>query len=361
MTVRDDFLARFDGSAGPHPLYVPDLTLWYQWHHSRGTLPAEWQNYTLVQIARALGVPAWVVVRPWRMETAGVSITTEEADGARTLTYQTASGVLTARWTLGPDGDWWQTEYPVKSGADLAAARELIDARAYTLDAAELVAAHAAVGEDGVVAIELPMRPYSEVLHALIGWSEGLMLLMGEEGPAILELATLLEARLQELVAEIAALPGVLVLAPDNLDGQFISPGVFREHLAASYEQTAATLHAHGKRLIVHVGGPVSRLLPLLAAAGVDGVEGVSGPPQGDATLAAARALAGPQITLWGGIPQDFLLAARSQAEFEEACASALAQAANDPRAIVGIADRVPVGADRARLQYLAEVTRRRP
>jgi len=361
MNLRDDFLARFDGSAGPHPLYVPDLTLWYQWHHSRGTLPAEWQNYTLVQIARALGVPAWVVVRPWRMETAGVSITTEEADGARTLTYQTASGVLTARWTLGPDGDWWQTEYPVKSGADLAAARELIAARAYTLDAAELVAAHAAVGEDGVVAIELPMRPYSEVLHALIGWSEGLMLLMGEEGPAILELATLLEARLQELVAEIAALPGVLVLAPDNLDGQFISPGVFREHLAASYEQTAATLHAHGKRLIVHVGGPVSRLLPLLAAAGVDGVEGISGPPQSDATLAAARALAGPQITLWGGIPQDFLLAARSQAEFEEACASALAQAANDPRAIVGIADRVPVGADRARLQYLAEVMRRRP
>ena len=61
MTLRDDFLARFDGSAGPHPLYVPDLTLWYQWHHSRGTLPVEWQNYTLVQIARALGVPQVIV------------------------------------------------------------------------------------------------------------------------------------------------------------------------------------------------------------------------------------------------------------------------------------------------------------
>lgn len=359
MTLRDDFLSRFDGSAGPHPLYVPDLTLWYQWHHSRGTLPTEWQNYTLVQIAHAMGVPAWVVVRPWRMETPGVSTTTEEADGARTITYQTSSGTLTARWALGPDGDWWQIEYPVKSGADLAAARELIVARVYTLDAAELVATHAAVGEDGVIAIELPMRPYSEILHALIGWSDGLMLLLGEEGPAILEWVALLETKLQELLAKIVELPGVLALAPDNLDGQFISPGVFREHLAASYEQTATALHAHGKRLIVHVGGPVSRLLPLLTAAGVDGVEGVSGPPQGDATLATARGLAGPQITLWGGIPQDFLLAARSQPEFEAACTNALTQADGDPRAILGVADRVPVGADRARLQYLAEITRR--
>lgn len=360
MTQRDDFLSRFDGNVGPYPFYVPDLTLWYRWHHNRGTLPAEWQNHTLVQIARAMGVPAWVVVRPWRAETPGVSIATAETAGTRTITYQTTSGILTARWTLGPDGDWWQTEYPVKSGTDLAAARELIAARVYTLDAAELIAAHADVGEDGVVAIELPMRPYSEILHALIGWSDGLLLLLGEEGPEILEWAALLEVKLQELLAEIVRLPGTLVLAPDNLDGQFISPGVLREHLAASYEQTAATLHAHGKRLIVHVGGPVSRLLPLLAAAGVDGVEGISGPPQGDATLAAARALAGPQITLWGGIPQDFLLAARSQAEFEEACASALAQATGDPRAILGVADRVPVDADRARLRYLAEIARRK-
>ena len=42
--------------------------------------------------------------------------------------------------------------------------------------------------------------------------------------------------------------------------------------------------------------------LPLLAEAGVDGVEGIAGPPQSDITLAEARQLAGPGITLWGGI-----------------------------------------------------------
>ena len=64
-------------------------------------------------------------------------------------------------------------------------------------------------------------------------------------------------------------------------------------------------------------GGYIRRLLAPLAGAGVDAVQGISGPPQSDATLAEARAIAGPDLWLWGGIPQDALLADFPESDFE--------------------------------------------
>ena len=62
------------------------------------------------------------------------------------------------------------------------------------------------------------------------------------------------------------------------------------------------------RRLVVHCGSGVRRLAPLLVGRRRGALEGVSGPPQGDTTLAEARALTGDSVVLWGGIPQDLLL-----------------------------------------------------
>jgi hypothetical protein len=359
MTAQDSLLNCFDRTAPSRIPYLPDLTLWHRWHQSHGTLPEAWRGRSLAQVAEALGVSAWLVEQPWRVEHTGISVITEKEQEQRIIRYDTPAGMLTARWSLGPDGDWWQTEYPVKSESDLPAARAVVAARQYILDSErspvagqpDILHAHAAV-----IALELPMRPYSDLLHTLLGWGEGLMLLMGEGRPILLEMLAALEEKLEALAVQIASLPGDVLLAPDNLDGQYISPRVFREQMAESYRRSSAAAHAQGKQLVVHAGGPVRRLLPLLAQAGVDAVEGVAPPPQSDATLAEARSAAGPDLILWGGIPQDLLLPEHDQAEFEAAVRDAAAQAAADGRMIVGIADRVPVGADIARLQTLARL-----
>jgi hypothetical protein len=332
------------------------LTLWHKWHSERGTLPADWRDATLPQAARALNAPIWAVTRPWRVLTPGVTTKAEESAAERLIRHATPFGVLTTRFTLGPDGDWWLTEYPVKSATDLDAARSLIEARRYQVDDSELAALRQAVGDDGVVALELPMRPYSELLHAFLGWSEGLMLFAGDGRPVLLELLAILEERNQALAEEMAALPGDPLLAPDNLDGQYISPRVFRDHFAGSYRRTSEAAQRHGKPLVVHVGGPIRRIVPLLAEAGVDGVEGIAGPPQSDATLAEARQLAGPGLTLWGGVPQDLLQDIHLPEEFEAGVAEALRQAAGDPRMILGVADRVPVDVEFSRLQALPDL-----
>jgi hypothetical protein len=351
MTLQNDILSRFSGRARGEPLYLPDLTLWYGWHRERGTLPAPWADYTLPQVARAMGVPAWLVARPWRVEAPGVPVESTEREGERITRWETAAGTLSARWTIGPDGDWWQAEHLVKGTADLAAAVELARARRYVLDAAPLAALRDAVGDDGIVALEIPRRPYSDLLHDFLGWGEGLFLL-GE--PAVAEILEALEGALHPFVEQVVQLPGEIAFSMDNLDGQYISPRAFQQHLAASYRQTAEVAHRQGKVLLVHAGGPTRHLLAPLAAAGVDGVEGIAGPPQGDASLAAARALAGPAFTLWGGIPQDAVLPTVDRSAFEAAVGAAVREAAGDARAILGVADRVPVDANMERVQAVA-------
>ena len=338
------------------PRFLPDLTSWHAWHSSHDTLPGRWKNHALWAICNELGVTEWRTVRRWRIELPGIVVDRRRGDSERVVTWDTDAGLLRARWVLGPDGDWWQSEYPVKSRADFGAARMIVSARTYVVEPP---------GDDSaggtpasiLAAIELPRSPLPELFHSFLGWSEGLMLFL-EEPDTVRELAEILSGKEEGLLREIGAMPGSLVLAPDNLDARFITPDMFAESVAPLYARAAQALRAAGKALAVHLGGPAASLLPALAGCGVDCAQGVCGAPQGDSTLTEARAACGPGMTLWGGIPQDVLLESSTREEFEKAARAAFADAETDPRTVVGVADRVPVEALPARLEYLARLAR---
>jgi len=348
MPSKADVLARFTGNGGDGLLFLPDLGLWYNTHSKLGTLPERWRDASSTRVAADLGAAGWQTARPWRAETPGIEVETTEDDGSRVKQWRTPSGELTARWMLGPDGTWWQTEYPVKGTDDFGAALELARARAYVIDA------EAATGddpaEDCITALEIPTRPYADLLYDLVGMSEGpILLAMGY--PEVSDLLAILEEKLQAFVPQLAGIPADVIYSPDNLDRQFISPAVFDEHLTESYSHT---VNALGNRpLVVHAGGPVRDLLGALAAAGVSVVEGVCGPPQSDASLGEAREAAGADLVLWGGIPQDALLATHDRDAFEAAVAAAAGEARGDGRMVLGVADRVPVDAEVVRLEAI--------
>lgn len=339
------------------PLLLLDLTLWHRWHAGRGTLPPNFGS-SLQDAHRALGTAIWAPFRPWRIEYEGIEVVTEETPDAHDICYRVGGRTLLARWTRGPDDDWWQVEYPVRTLDDLRLAVEIAAARRYVIDTTGLDAWRASVGEDGVTPLELPMQPYSDLLHTLVGWGEGLLLMRGTGKDLVNRIIADLETKLRALVPQVAGLPGDLLLAADNLDGQYISPRVFDEHLGPSYAATASAAHEAGKHLVVHIGGPGRRLAPLLAGTGVDAIEGVSGPPQGDATLAETRESCGPQIVLWGGLPQDLLPRALEREAFERSVREAVEVAASDTRVIIGVADRVPPQAELERIRTLVEATR---
>ena len=344
-------LQHFTGHPASSPFFLPDLTLWYGWHHKLGTLPERWRGYSLPDIARSLDVPVWMTVRPYHLDWGPTKIKVHRQGGERTVLYESAAGTLAERWEKGPDGDWWQIDYPVKTSNDFEIALGMVNARRYVLETGQLLERQSEVSGDGIVAIELPRRPFSQVFLEWLGWSDGLMLFF-EAQDQVDEMIAALEVQVQALIREAATLPGLIFVSPDNLDAQFISPAYFDQYLAGSYARTADVMHAQGKQLMVGTGGYIRRLLPGLDQAGVDAVQGISGPPQSDATLAEARA-AGPNLTLWGGIPQDALYTDFPEADFESLVKQVAREAAQDEHAILGVADVVPVAADIDRLERI--------
>ena len=336
-------------------LFLPDLSLWYPWHSAHGTLPAAWTGESLAGVCLAMGLPCWQPVRAWSLTMPGIQVRTAQDAKERTTRWLAPSGALQARWTVGPDGDWWQAEYPVKDGRDLAAAAEIVAARVYRQEPARLSPAGAQpaqVAPSDLAVLELPMRPYQELLHSFLGFGEGFLLLF-QEAERIAGLLAALEAGLQGLLRELAGLDFDIALSPDNLDTQFVTPPAFAAHHQPSYRASADTLHAAGKLLAVHAGGPVRSLLPGLSDAGVDLIEGISGPPQSDAGLGEARELCGRKVILWGGLPQDLLAPGTAPDEFQQAAMLAVREVRGDPYALLGVADRVPVSAPIERLELL--------
>lgn len=349
MDFIKEILARFEGNGSNQPVFMPDLTLWYEWHHAKNTLPVNQGSASLSAICQELGCPTWQEHTPWRMAYDGIEVVREETEKKRSALYKTKHGDLAESWTLGPDGDWWKTEYPVKTEQDISAFEAVVDALEYI---PELVT----LQDSSVIPVtRLPQAPYSDMLQNRLGWSDGLMLMMGAEQERLEKLLEVMEEKRQRLIQALMSELSPIVLAPDNLDGQYVSPNVFENYLEESYQKTAESLHQAGKRLVVHIGGFSKHLLPLFKTTGVDGLSGVSGPPQSNATLAEARESAGPEITLWGGIPQDFLITAREEVDLITSIDSAISMASGDGRMIVGIADHVPVDADFTRLKMVSE------
>lgn len=331
---------------------MPDLTLWFQWHSKRGTLPDPYRESSLADIASALNCPSWVVHTPWQLDHEGIDVIRETAETQRVIKYHTKSRILSETWSLGPDGDWWQTEYPVKDEEDLDAAEEIVKAMRYRADSKPAETQ----SKPGILSvIQLPKTPYSDMLHTMLGWSDGLMLMMSEED-RLVELLKIMEGKRNELIRTLAAGSSrSIFLAPDNLDGQFISPTVFRDRLQSNYRETSEILHRNENYLWVHLGGNSKHLLPLLAGSGIDGLAGISGPPQSDATLPEARKATGPDITLWGGIPQDYVMPMRELSALIDSIEQAKAFAELDNRVLIGIADHVPVDAEFSRLEEISK------
>jgi hypothetical protein len=119
-----------------------------------------------------------MVHTPWQLEYDGIDVTREKSETRRVIKYHTQFGVLSEIWSLGPDGDWWQQEYPVKDEEDLDAAEEIVKAMQYRLMSFKPPEADS--NPCVINVIQLPKTPYSDMLHAMLGWSEGLMLMMAE-------------------------------------------------------------------------------------------------------------------------------------------------------------------------------------
>jgi hypothetical protein len=348
MSLRSDIMSRFTSQGSSEPIFVPDLSQWHRRNIRAGILPERYTDWTLAEIYRDLELPIWQVVRPWRVQVMGLDSEEHETETGRVRTVETIAGVLTWRWERAPDGGWRQVEYPIKNAADLPAAVEWARALGCSLDTEGLTELEMSIGDDGILAIEIPPRPLMNVVSRMLGWEGRLDLL---EEPAIKHITEHLEQRIQPLITSLAQISVSVHYAWDQLDGAVIPDTLFRQYLLPSYQSTMEELRDYHKRLVVQARGPIQTLLQGLADAGVDAVAGFSCPSEGEGSLADLHELADGRITLWGGIPGEMLLPETDRETFEECVREITRVAQGRERLLLGVSGGVPVQAELARLQ----------
>jgi uroporphyrinogen-III decarboxylase len=138
---------------------------------------------------------------------------------------------------------------------------------------------------------------------------------------------------------------------------QNYSPAMYDKYIGSEIGQFCAILRAHGKRYIQHACGHVRHLLPSMKANGVCAVESLTSPPTGNLSLREARALAGKELGIVGGIePTAFLNL--SMGELETYVEQMIADGAGGPFVLAN-ADSCPPGVTVEKFKLVGQIVRR--
>ena len=109
-----------------------------------------------------------------------------------------------------------------------------------------------------------------------------------------------------------------------NMAGGEVGPAFFEQFVLEYETELIRRIHDSGGRIIWHNCGKASSLWDLYPKTGMDCLESLAQPPEGDADLAEAKSQLGSHMALAGGIDQKEFLLNASVAEVEQKVAEVL-------------------------------------
>ena len=302
----------------PRFVYAPNCWQWFSHQINHGLLPPELAHcHTQLDFIRHLGLDVYsrnIYCDQQRRWFGGLAEETCEGieaheetrcdgrDHLITRTYRTRRGTLSERQRyVFADSTLVQEAFLLENtDASLDAFEELVRARRWRFDRARFEQWQRAVGDDGLVNAGELFSPL-KLLHFAAGADNAVFLL--EDFPERCRdlLACHEEAQL-DLVRQMLAAGVRSMMAMDNLDASFHPPRYIERYSARFYERASRLCHDAGAVFFIHACGRQRAILPLIAALGVDGLEGVAFPTLGDVELDEALQLAGDRLIITGGI-----------------------------------------------------------
>jgi hypothetical protein len=215
------------------------------------------------------------------------------ADGPRRdVTWETDRGCL-HEWYLGE----WRQEYLVKSPGDYRVLARAWEDAVIRPNQAAVRAAEAAAGPGDIVLGQLGRTPFQHVQIDLAGLECFSLDIAGEE-PALLDLLEQLNAVKAREFTVAADIASGQVKLWENLSIETMGPELYRRHLVPVYRTLFPLLDRTGRKLQVHYDGRLRSVIEDIAALPFDGIDSFTEPPEGDMSVAEARA-AWPDKFLW--------------------------------------------------------------
>ena len=333
MTGKQRLLAAMRGGSVDRVPFALNAWQWFYAHQFHGQLPPEFAHCrTAIEFHKAIGAD---ILTRWDGQIKGRAglgahvrfprcrFTREEFGepidrpvrtafndyrrlGGVRSTIETPHGTLSQAWRFEPQtcADF-EEEFWIKDiSRDLPALRFVVADRSYDFEMEDYERDLAAIGDAGVIAIEIPESPI-KMLHWFMG-PETAMLALFTHPAQLKEIFAIHTARTLAFVDGVCARTrfedAPLLMSNDNLDARLVPPDWFKEFLYDHYRPVAERAHAHGRLFAVHSCGNNWELRHGIRETGIDMMEGLTPPPPGNFPLELARPEIGEHFIVEGGM-----------------------------------------------------------
>jgi hypothetical protein len=212
-----------------------------------------------------------------------------------------------------------------------------------------------ALGELGMPYCQLPYSGLGYLISRNFGVEKTCMAMFDEPEKVSQVIDSINSCNLR-ILDEIIDGPFEVLIVSDNFDSNVQNPRMFNEYSRAYYTEVARRLHAKGKYLAVHVDGEMKGCLRNFAQCGVDCIDAATPAPMFALTPAEARAEAGNNMILSGGIPATIFGPDASDEEFENCVRKWLETRLASFKLFMAAGDQVPPNADWKRIARLPEL-----
>ena len=228
------------------------------------------------------------------------------ANGSRIITRTIKAGKRTLTWRTRQDKDVntiWALEHLLKDVDDLKALLDLdIPKTVGQPDVSAVLDAEEALGDSGIVMIDTP-DPLC--LAAMLFDMATYTMVAAFEPELCHELLSRFAAILHPNTRAISkALPGRLwrIFGPEFASPPYQSPAAFRDYVVKYDKPMVDAIQANRGFVRIHSHGNLKEIIDDIASMGVDGLDPIEPPNQGDVELSYVRQKYGKQLVLFGNL-----------------------------------------------------------
>jgi len=310
MTPRERLAAALEGQPTDHVPFSPNLA--YVWSTS---FPIEVQWRGELAFMTEIGAdPLWrgapCPVKPVMPDE--VETRTFQSNKGLRKEVETPVGTLVTEYIASDTGNTgFLTGHPLKTEDDFKTQLWLEEHIRYELDLTPVYAHLEGPGRVGLSIGMLIPDTWKTAYQGLIEHYAG----TEEMVYAMADYPDTVQALIDQTVENHCKIAEMAVEAPydyfltwEDSGTQNYSPRLYKKLIAPEISRWVGILGQAGKRYIQHACGHLEAIFPTMVAQGMWGVESISPPPTGNLTIADARAIAGGEFAIIGGIePVQFL------------------------------------------------------
>jgi hypothetical protein len=387
MSMQERVLAILKGEIPDRLPFIDRIEFWYNGKQAKGIMPPAYNNMSLQQVHKAVGIGQQKFSIPYAFKLCGVEMQInfeneliyKEGDpvlpyfpaqstpeqiprdrpGTSIIEYKTPIGCLRGIYVLtesminlGGLKPYLKKHF-IEDNQDYRTVEYILERAAYVPLYDNFYAEERKIGSHGFVVPCIHRIPFQQALLEYLGAMK-LFHALYHNKEKLDRLIQVLDLQMVEILNRLVEIDVPYIEFGDNLDGMMTNPNLFKEYCLPQYQKYADILHSQGKKVGSHTDGNLKYLADLLPESGLDICESFTPAPLTDLAFEAAWESWQEGPIIWGGIPSDLLESRTKQSDFEKYIDNLL-RTVGRKSIIIGIGDMVLDNNLIDRVKYIAE------